>query len=125
MNAKDYRKLKLAVRHFDRPLKAHHLKASLAWQEKFQFLCQIRAEVAPKVAPEILPEIVSPVVRFASRRATDQGEAQADSRFTLCSGGAEYSISAIDRDELAGGEEKEIAPILPVEPLETLENSEN
>lgn len=77
---------------------------------------QIHAEIQP--APEILPDIVAPVVRFASRRATDQAEAQADSRFALCSGGAEYGIGAIDRDELAGGEEKELTPVLPVRPLE-------
>ena len=84
----------------------------------FALLEQIHAEIAPKIAPEILPEIVPPVVRFASRRATDQGESQVLSRFALCGGEYEHGIGAIDRDEMAGGEERELAPVLPVEPLE-------
>ncbi len=118
MNAKNYRKINLATRHFDRPLKAHHLEASLRWQDKFTLLCLIRAEVAPKVAPEILPDIVPPVVRFASRRSTDQGETQGDFRFALSAPSHEYGIASFDADELAGGQERELAPILPVEPKE-------
>ena len=84
----------------------------------FALLEQIHAEIAPKIAPEILADIVPPVVRFASRRATDQGEAQADSRFALCGGEFEHGVGAIDRDEIAGGEERELSPVLPVEPKE-------
>ncbi len=117
MNAKHYRKQKLATRHFDRPLRACHLAPALAWQDKFTLLCQIRAEIAPKVAPELLPEIVSPVVRFASRRKNEAREVIGESRFALCAP-LGHAVAAYDPDELAGGQEREFTPVLPVEPLE-------
>lgn len=106
------------MRHFDRPINARNWQACIRWQRKFAGLAEIRAEIAPRIPAEILPDIVPPLVRFASRRATDQGEAQADSRFALSGGEFEHSVGIYDRDETAGGEEREIAPVLPVEPVE-------
>ena len=80
---------------------------------------QIHAEIQP--APEILPDIVAPLTRFASRRATDQTEAQADSRFALSSATFEHGIGGVDRDEVAGGAEVDLSPVRPVEPVEVNE----
>lgn len=78
----------------------------------------IHAEIAPRIPAEILPDIAPPLVRFASRRKGEAQAAQGESRFALCGGEFEHGIGAIDRDETAGGEEREISPILPVEPVE-------
>lgn len=82
---------------------------------------QIHAEIAPRIPAEILPEIMPPVVRFASRRSTDQAEAQADSRFALSSATFEHGIGGVDRDEVAGGAEAEPSLVRPVEPVEVNE----
>lgn len=123
MNRNEYRKQQAQANRQPRIFRQYARR--IVTPRGFALLKQIHAEIAPKIAPELLQEIVSPVVRFASRRVTDQGQAQVDSRFALCGAEFEHSVGIYDRDQITGGEEREIVPALPVEPLEKLENSEN
>ena len=116
MNRSEYRKQQVKINRQPRIFRQYARR--IVAPRGFALLEQIHAEIAPKIAPEILPEIVPPVVRFASRRATDQGESQTLSRFALCGGEFEHSVGIYDRDQVAGGEERELTPILPVDPKE-------
>lgn len=118
MNRKVYRQRMIAQERALNPRVFRQYARRIVTPRGFALLEQIHAEISPKLPPEILPDIVPPLVRFASRRKGEAQAAQGESRFALSSATVEFGVGAIDRDELAGGEEKEIAPVLPVEPKE-------
>ena len=118
MNKKAYRQRMIAQERALNPRLFRQYVRKVSGPRNWALLETIHAEIAPRIPAEILPDIAPPLVRFASRRATDQGEGQADSRFALSGGEFEHSVGIYDRDEMAGGEEREFAPVLPVEPVE-------
>lgn len=119
MNCSEYRKQQVEINRQPRIFRQYARR--IVTPRGFALLEQIHAEIAPKIAPEILPEIIPPVARFASRRATDsKGSTETGLawRFGLSGGEFEHSVGIYDRDQVAGGEEREITPVLPVEPIE-------
>lgn len=118
MNKKAYRQRMIAQERALSPRIFRQYVRKVSGPRNWALLAEIHAEIAPRIPAEILPDIVPPVVRFASRRKGEAQAVQGESRFALCSGGMEYGVGAIDRDEIAGGEEREITPVLPVEPVE-------
>lgn len=120
MNAKQYRARVVAQERALSPRIFRQYVRKIVTPCSWALLAEIHAEIAPRIPAEILPDVVAPVIRFASRRGTDQGQAQAESRFALCGGEYEYGIGIYDHDQVAGGEERELSPILPVEPIEKL-----
>ena len=118
MSKKQYRQQVIAQRRALSPRLFRQYARKIVTPRGFALLEQIHAEIAPRIPAEILPDIVPPVVRFASRRKGEAQAAQGESRFALSGGEFEHSIGIYDRDEMAGGEERELAPVLPVEPKE-------
>ena len=118
MNAKQWRKQAVAQKRALSPRLFRQYVRKIVTPRGFALLEQIHAEIAPRIAPEFLADIVPPVVRFASRRKNEAADIQTDSRFALCGAEFEHRLGAVDRDEIAGGEERELAPVLPVEPKE-------
>lgn len=116
MNRTEYRKNQVNANRQPRIFRQYARR--IVTPRSWALLETIHAEISPKLPPEILADIVPPVVRFASRRATDQGEGQADSRFALSGGEFEHSVGIYDRDEIAGGAEVDPSPVRPVEPVE-------
>lgn len=116
MNRKAYRQRMIAQERALSPRVFRQYVRKVSGPRAWALLAEIHAEIHP--APEILPDIIPPLVRFASRRKGEAQAVQGESRFALSGGEFEHSVGIYDRDETAGGEEREIAPILPVEPKE-------
>ena len=116
MNRTEYRKNQVNASRQPRIFRQYARR--IVTPRGFALLEQIHAEIAPRIPTEILPDIVPPLVRFASRRKGEAQATQGESRFALSGGEFEHSVGIYDRDEIAGGEERELSPVLPVEPKE-------